>query len=101
MEDSDEDIVVISCIISEEEERIKRKRKIWVHNINSKRLIFGEFHTLYSDLLEDENRFFGYIHMTRKKFFELHYILQPHITKQDTNFRKSIGTKERLLLCLR
>jgi hypothetical protein len=38
--DSEEEVVVTSCLLAEEEEQKRaRKRKIWVHKINKKRIV--------------------------------------------------------------
>jgi hypothetical protein len=56
---SEEEEIVIMSVLSEEEQKKKRKgRRFWVRNICKKRMIHGEFHSLYLDLLEDEAKFF-------------------------------------------
>jgi hypothetical protein len=56
---SSEEEIVIMSLLSEEEQKKKRKRgRFWVHNIWKKRMIHGEFYSLYPDLLEDEAEFF-------------------------------------------
>ncbi|KAJ8911787.1 hypothetical protein NQ315_008840 [Exocentrus adspersus] len=79
----------------------KRKRKHWVHPINSKREEQGEFHTLFAELLEDEERFFIYFRMSISSFNELYSLIKHDIQKQDTNWRKAISAKERLAVFLR
>jgi hypothetical protein len=56
--DSETEAVVVTCIRIEEEdkkrkeaERKRRRKRHWVHNINRKRSVFGEFSTLFPDLL--------------------------------------------------
>jgi hypothetical protein len=52
-------------LLSEEEQKNKRKiQRFWVHNICKKRMIHGEFHFIYPDLLEDEAKLFEYFRMT-------------------------------------
>jgi hypothetical protein len=59
MSGSEEEEIVIMSLLSEEEQKKKRKgRRFWVHNICKKRMIHGEFRSLYPDLLEDEARIF-------------------------------------------
>lgn len=96
----EEEIVIISMLLAEEE-NIRKKRKIWVHNICKKRLAFGEFHTLFPDLMEDEAKFFQYFRMSHEKFTALLDILQPEIVRNNTTFREAIGSKERLAVTLR
>lgn len=79
----------------------KEKKRIWVHNINMKRKLYGEFHTLFDDLLRDEAKFFQYFRMTHEKFFDLLNLLRSTIEKQNSTFRESIGATERLALSLR
>lgn len=72
-----------------------------MHPINSKREEQGEFHTLFAELLEDEERFFIYFRMSITSFNELYSLIQQDIEKQDTNWRKAIPAKERLVVFLR
>ena len=39
--------------------------------------------------------------MSKERFDHLHLLVQPHIRKQDANFRKSVSSKERLIITLR
>jgi hypothetical protein len=56
---SSEEEIVIMALLNEEEQKKKRKRRrFWVHNICKRRMIHGEFHSLYPGLLEDEAKFF-------------------------------------------
>ncbi len=97
----EEEIVVVSCLLAEEEEQKVKKRKTWIHNINRKRLEFGEFHTLFPDLMEDDVKFFRYVRMTYSKFSHLLNILEMYIAKENTPFRTPVSPKERLAVCLR
>lgn len=74
------------------------KRKKWVHNINEKRNLFGEYHHSVDDL---QDRFYTYFRMSDEHFEELHCLLKDKLRKKNTNWRKAIGTKERLAICLR
>ncbi|KAL4122490.1 hypothetical protein QTP88_014812 [Uroleucon formosanum] len=47
------------------------------------------------------HRFVNYFRMTREQFEEIHELVSPRISKLTTNWRKPIGTKERLAICLR
>lgn len=49
-ERKEEEVILLALLLN-------RKRKIWVHNINKKRNVFGEFHHLFDDL---EDRFYTY-----------------------------------------
>lgn len=39
--------------------------------------------------------------MLKEHFEELHCLLENKLRKKNTNWRKTIGTKERLAICLR
>lgn len=84
----------------EEEQSSKKKKKMWVHEINSKRLIFGEHKHLFQDLLKDSKKFIKYFRMSQQKFYELLDIIRPDIEKQNTTFRLAIPSEERLETCL-
>lgn len=100
--DLDEVFIVSALLMEDEESEIRqREPRMWIHNINLKRQRFGEYHTLFPDLLQDDKRFFTYFHMTPTKFIRLLEILEAHITKQNTRFRMAIGVIERLVVCLR
>ncbi|XP_022910414.2 uncharacterized protein [Onthophagus taurus] len=95
-------IIVSTLLIEDEENEIpQREKRIWVHSINLKRQWFGEYYSLYPDLLKDDKRFFKYFHMTPLKFRQLLGMLEPHITRQNTRYRMAIGPEERLVVCLR
>ncbi|CAG4964145.1 unnamed protein product [Parnassius apollo] len=101
MDSSDEEMFLFQ-ILFDEENRIKKKQrsvKYWVHDINRKRNIHGEFCHLFSDLQKDPSKFFQYFRMTFEKYQELLNILD--LKKQNTRFRKPIPSEERLALCLR
>lgn len=97
---SEEDLAVLSLIASMEQEELTQK-KCWVNNINQKRLTYGEFHHLFSDLRQDKKRFFKYFRMSEEKFFELLSLLKSSIEHNNTRFRKAVSIEERLAVCLR
>lgn len=92
---SDEELLLLLAL-----NKTKKRRK-WVHEINKKRDEFGEFHHLCNELTSYEDRFASYFRMTREQFEELHELVSPGISKITTNWRKPIGSKERLAICLR
>ena len=71
----------------------RKRRNMWVHPINIKRPDFEIFSHLYSDLLEDE-----------EKFHEYRAVLQSVTTggirneKQNTNYMRAIKPEERLAI---
>lgn len=96
---SDEEEALL--LLSLEASKRKRKRKHWVHPINRKREEQGEFHTLFAELLDDDQRFFIYFRMSVNSFNELYSLIKDDIEKQDTNWRKAIPAKERQAVFLR
>lgn len=94
---SEEEILVLAAACAEEDE--ERSRRYWIHEINRKREVHGEFHHLFPDLLADDEKFFKYFRMSTAKFHELLNMLQ--LRKQNTNFRKAISPEERLAVTLK
>jgi hypothetical protein len=78
-----------------------KKRKWWVHPINSTRLSHGCFYTLYPLLRQDPVRFFNYFRMSQSSFDELLTEIKDSITLQNTNMRSAIPSEEVLVLTLR
>jgi hypothetical protein len=78
----------------------KRKRRFSVHPLNFQRDLKGAFITLYTDLREDETKFFNYFRMSSKTFDELFGKMERHfhITR---NHSMPISPMERLCVALR
>ena len=74
---------------------------MWVHPINKKRDIHGEYHHLMSQLREDRQKFKDYFRLSPEAFDYILECISPAIYKQTTNFRKPIGPEERLCVTLR
>jgi len=101
MESDEEELVVIALLAEEEERRgKKRKHDMWIHDIFKKRSQHREYHTLFTDLLNDDVKFFQYFRMSQAKFTTLLDILSPHILRQNTTYREAIRPEERLAVCL-
>lgn len=77
------------------------RRRFWVHKIHQRREIYGEFHHLVDEVLGDEEKCLAYIRMKPSTFHRLLELIGPHIAKRETNFRKPIPAKERLVITLR
>lgn len=77
------------------------RRRYWVHKIFQRRNTFGEFHHLIDEVLNDEDKCISYIRMKPTTFFLLHDKVGPSIEKRETNFRKPLSSKERLVITLR
>ena len=65
--------------------RKKRKarliRRHWVHPINLNRPVFGEFHHLFNELKDDQERFTQYTRMSTDSFDCLLRLVRPSIEK--------------------
>ncbi|XP_059894370.1 uncharacterized protein LOC132447556 [Gadus macrocephalus] len=86
----------------ESEDRRKRKRRrLWVHDILRRRPQLGEFHHLLQELRLDDGRFQRYFRLSRAQFDDLLARVGARISRQDTNYRRSISAAERLSICLR
>uniref|UniRef100_A0A8C5LVR0 DDE Tnp4 domain-containing protein n=1 Tax=Leptobrachium leishanense TaxID=445787 RepID=A0A8C5LVR0_9ANUR len=82
--------------------KLKKKRKWWVHPINSLRDTHGHFHTLYKPLREgDPVKFFNYLRMSIVSFDELLASVKKPLTKMDTKMRGAISPEEMLVITLR
>ncbi|KAJ8720650.1 hypothetical protein PYW08_006115 [Mythimna loreyi] len=62
---------------------------------------FGEFHTLYNQLREDEKEFADYFRMDVKTLDKLLNFIHDKLKHQNTNMRDSITPTERLAVTLR
>ena len=71
-----------------------------MHNINSRRDSFGEFHNHLDDLLKDEEKFWRYFRMNSDTFKYILELTHTSIKKQNINFRRSISPEERLIVTL-
>ena len=96
-----EEDVIIACghyLLVEEERR--KKRKYWIHKAFRASEEEGEFHTLFGRLKDDRQNFFKYFRMLFSKFENLKQLLHTYTEKQNTSWRRSVRTKERLALTL-
>lgn len=80
---------------------LKRKKRLWVHDINVNRDSLGEFHHLFKELEKDDVKFRKYFRLNKTQFQEVLSVIEEDIRKNDTNYRKSIAPEERLAVCLR
>jgi hypothetical protein len=81
-----------------EEKVALKRRNIWVYPINMKRLEFGIFSHLYPDLVEDEEKFYGFFRMNIEQFYRLSQLVGEEIRKLNTNYRRAISPEERLAI---
>jgi len=77
-----------------------KKRKYHTNDIFKDREKYGEFHTLFHQLLEQEEDFFSYMRMTKSNFYYILENIREKIQKQ-SNFRRCISPEERLMVTLR
>ena len=86
------------AIALDEEEGERKRRRFWVHPMLVKSE--GEYNTLYPHLIDDEEKFFNYFRMPKGTFEYILSKIGSDIMKEDTYFRESISSRERLAVCL-
>lgn len=76
----------------------QRKHRFWITNH-----IKCHSHSKYAKLFQefDDESFQKYYRVRRNNFYELHDIIKPYIQKQDPNYRRAVGTEEKLAVCLK
>ncbi|CAH2088803.1 unnamed protein product [Euphydryas editha] len=101
--DEIEDVIIVSLLCEEEERllQLRKKPRLWIHDIPKSRYEEGEYHVLLPRLKRDSKRFHTYFRMSLHKFNELVQIMQPYIKREDTLFRKAIGVEEKLMVTMR
>uniref|UniRef100_A0A2S2QBU3 Uncharacterized protein n=1 Tax=Sipha flava TaxID=143950 RepID=A0A2S2QBU3_9HEMI len=70
-------------------------RRNLVHPFTDSRLLRGEFHTTFSDIRENPEKFFTYFRMSVRSFDELATKVSPKLISQDTCMRLSIPPLEK------
>lgn len=76
-------------------------RNYWVHPYFLERESNHRFQKFFANICNYEDKFFQYYRMSKNSFDELLEILKPYISKQNTQFRRSISAEERLTVTLR
>ena len=102
--DSDlEDYEDLLCLLllRKRQRRNKYRKSTWVKPIFRQREVYGEFHTLFQELVKDKELFFRYHRMTPARFEHLLSLIKHRITKKRTHLRKPISARQRLSLTLR
>jgi len=79
--------------------RQQHKHRLWVRDIYRDRETFGEYHHLYPQLREDEDKFFEYFRMSIATFDLLLSKISHRLQKR--SIRQAITPEERLVLTLR
>lgn len=80
---------------------MKKNRRFWVHPLVSARLLKGAFTSLFTDLCNDEDKFFNYFRMSRRSFDELSSRIGDVIRCRDTNMRLAVNPVEMCAVTLR
>jgi hypothetical protein len=68
----------------------RKRRNMWVHQINIKRPKFGIFCHLYRSMLEDEEKFHEFFRMNIEQFYCLSQLVGEEIRKQNANYGRVI-----------
>lgn len=107
--ESDEDSdLIIACtayfLVKQNIESKKTKsktRRWWQRSLFQNRLRYGGIPLLRDLQMEDQSLFRNFSRMSVADFEKLLVLVEPIISKQDTNYRKCISSRERLALTLR
>ena len=102
--DEDEDMLLLLMLLRQRRLRRERhvSRKVWVKRIFTLREQKGAFQNLVKEMrATDREAHFKFLRMSPERFDHLLSLVSPLITKNDTNFRKSITPAERLAVTLR
>lgn len=82
--------------------RQRRRRRYWIRPWIARRPQFGDFENLMAELeRESQGDFVAYLRMEPAMFHELVQRLTPRLTKQDTNWRKSLNPGLKIAVTLR
>ena len=80
----------------------QQKRRLWVRQIfTEKKKQRGEWENFVHELQDDREYYYRYLRMSPDRFEHLFSLAEPLITKQDTNYRKCIPARKRLVITLR
>jgi glucose-6-phosphate 1-dehydrogenase len=83
------------------DEPVRNERRWWVHDTLKTREQLGEYHSLVKELEADEARVQAYFRMSPAVFDEEFQMLNEEIEMKTTRFRKPIGARESLAMCIR
>ena len=78
-----------------------KKKRVGIHPINRRRLIYGEYHHLYTDLRKSPDKFFDYLRMSVNTYDFILSKINHRIRKKISNFKKPISPAERLYVTIR
>ncbi|XP_073398708.1 uncharacterized protein [Dendrobates tinctorius] len=91
----------VVCHQQRERERQQRRQRLWIHPIVELRESRGAYHTFYSELQANPEKFTDYTRMSQQSFRDLLGRVQEAIRRQDTQLHHAIPPEERLLVTLR
>ncbi|XP_073415128.1 uncharacterized protein [Dendrobates tinctorius] len=93
----------VACHEQRERERQRRlqRRRLWIHPIIELRESRGAYHTLYSVLQANPEKFTDYTRMSQQSFNDLLGRVQEVFRRRDTQLRRAITPEEWLLVTLR
>jgi len=94
-------LLALLLLIRRKKKYTLKKTRLWVHSMNRTRSENGEFKKLCVELELYPDRYFNTFRMNKDQFDILYTLLKNSLSKNDTNFRKSIPAKERLVVTLR
>lgn len=98
---SDAEEIALLALLYYRWRRRRKQRRMWVHPIVDSRPEKGHFYNLFSELREDEEKFFNFTRMSTATFDALLMSIREKITKKDTRMRKCIPPEEKLVITLR
>jgi hypothetical protein len=83
--------LIISCLLIDEEGENRRENLIdnGAHNICEKIMDLGECHSLFLHLVEEDVKFFQYVHMTHEKFTVFLVLLKSDVSRENASSNAS------------
>ena len=93
-------LLVLLALLFEYRRRQRRTRRYWVRPFLQGNLTAAT-PSLFHDLVDDPELYYRYFRMTRDMFERLLDMVSSRITRQDTNYRRAIPAKTRLMVTLR
>jgi len=76
----------------------RRRQRVWVRAINTKRRQQGAFYNLFQEIKTDQEMFYKYTHMALPTFQQLMDIVNPSLIKQSP---RALEPEQRIALTLR
>ncbi|KAK8383446.1 hypothetical protein O3P69_019086 [Scylla paramamosain] len=104
-EDEEEEFLLLAVFgfaATENESRERRKRRVWSRQVLLEQSLRGE-HNVFMEFEKKANPglFYAAYKMSPDTFDEILVLLGPHLVKETSTFRDSVGIPERLDITLR